>query len=108
MAGDKPAGKSAADARQSRCACARPYPPGAAPARGGPALAASSSNLLLLSLVDKGGVRQVKSLKRRAGWPVLWLCSWAAASSSAISALRRAFLAKPNRKSTALFSHQVI
>src|ERR1700730_2168683 len=53
-------------------------------------------------------VRQAKSLKRRAGLPVFWLCSAAWASSLLISSTKRRFLARPNRKSTPLVSHQVI
>src|SRR5215469_13533007 len=58
---------------------------------------------LQLSSVD-----QVKSLKRRAGLPVCSLCWRAAANSAAIAAVRRAFLARPKRKSTVLCSHQCI
>src|SRR6516165_6378697 len=53
-------------------------------------------------------VRQVNSLKRRAGFSVFWLCSCAAASSLSISPTSRLFLAKPNTKSTPLLSHHAI
>jgi hypothetical protein len=58
---------------------------------------------LQLSRVD-----QEDSLNRRAGWPLALLSSSAAASSAAISPTRRSFLARPNRKSTPLTSHQLI
>ena len=49
-----------------------------------------------------------KSLKRRAGLPLCWLSSAAAASSASISPTSRVSRAKPNRKSMPLVSHQVI
>jgi hypothetical protein len=58
---------------------------------------------LQLSSVD-----QVKSLKRRAGLAVRSLCRRAASISAAIVSVRRAFLARPNRKSTPFLSHQPI
>ena len=42
-------------------------------------------------------VLQVKSLKRRAGFPLLWLSAAASASSASISATSRALRARPNR-----------
>ena len=54
------------------------------------------------------GPHLLASKLRRAGWPVAWLSSSAAASSAAISATRRWFLARPNRKSTPSASHQLI
>jgi hypothetical protein len=67
------------------------------------ALAITRRWRLQLSRVD-----QENSLNRRAGAPLTLLSSSAAASSSAISATSRSFLARPNRKSTPLASHQLI
>jgi hypothetical protein len=53
-------------------------------------------------------VRQVKSLKRRAGLPVRPLSSAASASSASISPTSRRFRARPNRTSTPLLSHHAI
>jgi len=50
----------------------------------------------------------MKLLKERAGLPVRRLCASARASSLAISAIRRSFFCRPNRKYTPLASHQAI
>src|SRR5260370_26233092 len=67
------------------------------------ALATTRRSRLQLSRVV-----QAKSLKRRADLPVGWLCSAASASSALIASTSRVLRARPNRKSTALFSHQAI
>ena len=60
------------------------------------------------SLLQLARVRRAKSLKRRSGLPVLWLSSAAVASSAPNPPTNRRLRARPNRKSTPLFSHQVI
>src|SRR5262249_40107347 len=67
------------------------------------ALPMTRRDRLQLSSVD-----QVKSLKRRAGPAVCSLCRRAASNSGEIAVVRRAFLARPNRKSTPFLSHHPI
>jgi len=53
-----------------------------------------------MTVGDFANADPTKSLKSRAGWPVVWLSSAAAASSASIAPTNRLLRARPNRKST--------